>query len=141
MIIPSNSTADRQHHLPSASQRLRRWAVLSALLLCVAIASAALAGPYCAIAYSKSTGRIGHGEGQNTRAEAESRALGECGAPDAQVVGWCRDGYLALALGRSMGVYATGRGDTLQEAQKRALEACQSNHARIAKTVPAGPAK
>ncbi len=141
MIIPSIPTADRQRILPASSPRLRRWTVLSALLLCLALASAAFAGPYCAIAYSKSTGRIGQGEGLNTRAEAESRALAECGAPDAQVVGWCRDGYLALALGRSPGVYGTGRGDTLKDAQARALEACHSNHARIAKTVPAGPAK
>ncbi len=124
-----------------ASTRLRRWSVLASLLLCLVFTGAALAGPYCAIAYSKSTGRIGQGEGLNTRAEAESRALAECGAPDAQVVGWRRDGFLALALGRTPGVYGTGQGDTLKEAQTRALETCHSNHARLAKTVSAGDHK
>lgn len=128
----------RPRNIPSTSRRPQRWTALSVLLLCLAFASAALAGPYCAIAYSKSTGRYGHGEGHNTRAEAEYRALAECGTHDAHVVGWCRNGYLSLALGRNLGTYGTGLGNTIYEAKARALKNCPSSSAHIVQTVWAG---
>ena len=124
--------------LQPASRRLQRFAALFSLLFAFALASVCYAGPYCAIAYSKSTGRYGHGEGYDNRAAAEYRALAECGTRDARVVGWVKNGYLSLAVGRYVGTYGVGYGSDIYSAKSRALRRCPSNSARIVQTVWAG---
>jgi len=125
--------------LRPASRRFHRFTTLCALLFALALTATCFAsGPYCAIAYSKSTGRYGHGEGYDSRAAAEYRALAECGTHDARVVGWVRNGYLSLALGRLVGTYGTGYGSDIYTAKARALKNCPSDNAHIVQTVWAG---
>ncbi len=62
-------------------------------------AQASYGDTYAAIAYSQSTRNFGYGENYPTLAGAETRALLECNAPDAVIVTWVQDGWVALALG------------------------------------------
>jgi hypothetical protein len=81
-------------------------------------------GRYAAIAYAPSSGRHGYAFGHRSRAEAESRALDECGGGDARIVVWARNGWCALALGAETGRYGWGWGSTSQRARESALADC-----------------
>ena len=142
-IMPMNPIANQSvaptRFLQPSTRRLHRFTTLCALLFALVLTATCFAGgPYCAIAYSKSTGRYGHGEGYDSRAAAEYRALAECGTHDARVVGWVKNGYLSLALGRIVGTYGTGYGSDIYSAKARALRNCPSNNAHIVQTVWAG---
>lgn len=110
-----------------------------ALLFCLAFASSAFAsGPYCAIAYSPSTGRWGHGENYPNRASAEARALAECSTYDARVVVWVHHGYAALAVDNSHGRYGVGYAASLARAKRNAIRGCNSPNAHVVQSVWSG---
>lgn len=119
----------------SPFQSLRRSLVgLCAILVALFVTAAVEAGTFCAIAFSTSTGRYGHAEGWNSRAQAERRALAACGTYDAKIVGWVNNGYVALAVGDGY-AWGTGFGATAEIAQAKALRNCRGRNARIIKCV------
>src|SRR5262245_35073478 len=101
--------------------------LVTALAVGLSPAPAQAAGDtYAAIAYSTSTGRVGHGYGQPSRAAAEDTALANCGAGDAKVVVWVRNGWCALALGDDREAYGYGWDNSSKaRAQTVALAECR----------------
>lgn len=92
------------------------------LFLFFLLVSPVLADTYGAIAYSESTGKWGYSFDQSSRDAAEQRALGECGARDATVPVWVKNGWAALAK-NSRGEWATGwSGNSRAEAEQIALD-------------------
>jgi hypothetical protein len=133
------STVERHPSLPSTSRRMHRLSALCALLLCFAFVSSALAGgPFCAIAYSPSTYRVGWSHSHYNRASAEAAALSGCGAYDARIVVWVASGYAALAVDKTTGRYGYGYGGTLRKAKRNAISGCNSPNAQIVQTVWSG---
>lgn len=80
---------------------------------------------YFAIAYSTSTGRYGVAVAKSSKSEAETEAISQCNVKDAKIVACTKNGAIALALGKNKLVYGVGTGDSEQEAQEKALEACK----------------
>ena len=62
-----------------------------------AIALEAAQNRYAAIAFSKSTGRWGYGNGYATKEAAIARALQECGQRDA-ITKWTKNAWISLAV-------------------------------------------
>jgi len=83
-------------------------------------------GFIAAIAFSPSTGKIGHTAGvAKTKAEAEKLALANCGQKDAKVYMWSEQWVaIAVADGRK-GTAGFGPGLTREAAEKAALEQCR----------------
>jgi hypothetical protein len=78
---------------------------------------------FAAIAYSPTTGKYGYAKRQNTRAAAEKLALRNCGAADATIVVWVRDGWCALAASRSITpIYGFGSAVKKADAERLALQ-------------------
>ena len=105
---------------------IRGLAVLVALL---ASAGAAQARDYYgAIAYSPSTGAYGYSYDHPSRADAEARALAECGnrASDCQLPLWFRNACGALASGGNGG-WGTGWGTSRGLAEGYALSTCRQH--------------
>src|SRR5581483_4497396 len=79
---------------------------------------------------SPSTGAWGYGYNCSSRAQAENIALSHCKAPDAEIVAWVNNGFVALALGDDRGVYGYGYhwgdGASAAEAMRIALQNCQN---------------
>jgi hypothetical protein len=111
--------------------QVRRYVALALL----AVAWTALAPPdvaraqngfVAAIAYSQSTGKIGHTARQaRTEETAKSLALRACNQPDAKVWMWAQDEWVAIATAEGLvGAAGFGRGDTSSQAQQRALAEC-----------------
>jgi hypothetical protein len=82
----------------------------------------ALAANYGAIAFSTDTGGVGYSYDYSTQAEAENRALYECG-PDCMVVLWFRNACGALAIGDGNG-WGTGWAGSRAAAERSALSTC-----------------
>ena len=103
---------------------------LAALLVASAVAAPrvvhAQTGYVAAIAYSQSTGKVGHSARQaRTEQAAKSLALRACGAPDAKVWMWAQDQWVAIATADGLtGAAGFGRGKTADEAQQKALDEC-----------------
>jgi hypothetical protein len=83
-----------------------------------------------AIAYSASTGRFGWSFGQDDEATAEQMALGYCEAPDAAIVVWGEDSFIALALGDD-GTFGWAWGGKQEEVAARAIASCPGANARL----------
>ncbi len=87
-------------------------------------------GRVAAIAYSPATGQYGYAYNYRSKSEAEKTALADCGADDARIVCWVKDGFCALALGDDKAWWGVGwqygSGAGTEEAKKAALENCQS---------------
>ncbi len=86
----------------------------------------AQSGYVAAIAYSQSTGTIGHSTRQaRTEEAAKSLALRACNQPDAKVWMWAQDQWVAIATAEGLtGAAGFGRGRTADEAQRKALDEC-----------------
>jgi ribosomal protein L25 (general stress protein Ctc) len=84
-------------------------------------------GYVAAIAYSQSTGKIGHTVRQaRTEDAAKSLAIRACKEPDAKVFMWAQDQWVAIATAEGLtGAAGFGRGRTADEAQQKALAECQ----------------
>ena len=118
------------------SSRAWRLSLLSALILLCAIAlpQAALAGGYCAIAYSRSTGKWGDSYSYGSRASAERAALRNCGARGSFIAGWGHNQHIALAVGHG-GAWGFGVGASKDAAGRSALRHCPANDAHILRYV------
>ncbi len=81
---------------------------------------------YAGIAYSQSTGKIGYTTRQaRTEDEAQKLAAQSCGTPDAKTYIWGPDQWVAIAVvDGTIGTAGFGRGDTSDEAQRKALDEC-----------------
>ena len=79
---------------------------------------------YGAIAYSQSTGKWGGSWGYENRAAAERAALAFCPAPDAAIVMWGANLWMALAVGEGGAWGAAGNKDQLR-AEREALRFCR----------------
>lgn len=93
---------------------------------------------YAAVAYSPSTGKYGYGYNCGSRWAAERRALAECQAPDARVVGWVNAGWLVLAIGddNSYGVaWEYGDGASSLVAKRRAVANCREQGGKVVKVI------
>jgi hypothetical protein len=94
----------------------------------VAFASQAAAqnGFYAGIAYSQTTGKIGYTVRRaRTEAEAQKLAAENCGAPDAKTFIWGPSQWVAIAIADALpGTAGFGRGNSSEEAQRRALDEC-----------------
>lgn len=127
--------------------------VLRSLVVAVALTSFGLLGPvqnmwaqrvivfdgdtYAAIAYSPSTGKYGYASNYGSRWAAETAALRNCAAKDAQIVTWVNNGFCALAVGDDVSAwgigYSYGDGATNTYAKQRALLEAQkrTKNARV----------
>src|ERR1035437_2587704 len=81
-----------------------------------------------AIAYSPATGHYGYAFNYRSRKAAEKAALEDCGADDARIVCWVKNGFCALALGDDKTCWGTGwrygPSCSSDETRKTALEDC-----------------
>jgi hypothetical protein len=91
-----------------------------------ASAASAQQGYFASIAYSQKTGRIGYSARQaRTKQQADTLALRMCASPDAKVYMWASNQWVAVAVvEKQVGNAGFGRGQTPEEAQKKALEEC-----------------
>lgn len=83
---------------------------------------AAASGLFAAIAYSPKTGKYGYSYSHGSQSAACSAALKFCKEPDAQIVGWAKNRYCALAEGADG--YGFGHAATAAEARQIALNDC-----------------
>jgi hypothetical protein len=81
---------------------------------------------YAGIAYSQSTGKIGYTVRQaRTEEQAQRFAAANCGAPDAKTFIWGPNQWVAIAVVDAMkGTAGFGRGNSANEAQRKALDEC-----------------
>jgi Domain of unknown function (DUF4189) len=76
---------------------------------------------FCAIAYSKSTGKWGSGYGKSSRYDAEQEALRRCGEQDGKILCWTKGSwYCALADGPDS--FGAAPGETAADAKAAALK-------------------
>ena len=95
---------------------------------------------YGSIAYSRSTGAIGYSYGHYSQADAERSARQNCDATDAEIVGWVKNAYAALAVGDDVSQYGWSWSTCRETAQQEALTYCQerTTNCRIATTLFTG---
>jgi hypothetical protein len=102
----------------------------SLAVLAAARAPRAVAAPpvdrFAAIAVSQQTGRYGYGTGYATLYEAEASARVNTGDPNAEVVVWVKNGWLALAY-CDTGYATSWSTRSAQDAAARALDDCSRN--------------
>lgn len=81
-----------------------------------------------AIAYSPATGKYGCAYNLRSRSTAEKAALADCGADDARVVCWVKDGFCILALGDDKACWGVGwqygSSATTEAPRKKAIADC-----------------
>ncbi|RIK70998.1 MAG: hypothetical protein DCC67_20510 [Planctomycetota bacterium] len=81
---------------------------------------------YAAIAFSPSTGKIGHTAGKaRTKEEAQQLALKDCGVRDARVFMWGNQWVAVAVCDQRRGVAGFAPGATRDVAEKQALAECQ----------------
>ena len=98
--------------------------LIVALTFASAVALEAAPDRYAALAFSKSTGRWGYGNGYATKEAAINRALLECGRRDA-VTKWAKNAWIALAVSdRKPGGYGWAWATTAARARARARQEC-----------------
>jgi len=78
---------------------------------------------YGAIAYSPSTRRYGSSAGESDRENAQSQALASCGEPDAGILIWGMNTYLALVVGDAGAGWAWN--DDRWRARRVAFDRCR----------------
>jgi hypothetical protein len=88
-------------------------------------------GYVAAIAYSQSTGKIGHTAAQvRTEQAAKSLALRNCGAPDAKVWMWAQNEWVAIAVAEGqVGTAGFAHSRSEEDAQRKALLECRKRSA------------
>jgi hypothetical protein len=79
---------------------------------------------YAAAAFSQSTGTAGYSYNCRSKAQAKRMALKNCDADDAEIVGWVKNGYCALAVGKDPGSYGWAGASAEEDAKAQALEKC-----------------
>jgi hypothetical protein len=99
--------------------------VLCWVVLVPAMASSARAEKFGAIAFAPGSGRAGWSFDYDTRANAENRALANCGA-GCKVVTWFKNACGALAVGHNNG-YGAGWADSRAAAEQKAMGYCRAN--------------
>jgi len=105
------------------------WSLTSLVVLGTVALPRAQAGPggnrFAAIAYSEQTGRYGYVYGRACLADAQAGAIANCGAPDAHVVIWVQNGWVALARSPNGAAYGCGWSTcSLADAEATALRGC-----------------
>ena len=81
---------------------------------------------YAAIAFSPSTGKVGHTAGKaRTKEEAQKLALADCKAKDARVFMWGNQWVAVAVCDTRPGIAGFGPGATRQLAEKQALAECR----------------
>jgi pimeloyl-ACP methyl ester carboxylesterase len=86
-------------------------------------------GYVAAIAYSQSTGKVGHTVRQaRTEQQAKALALRNCGAPDAKVFMWAQNEWVAIAVADGViGTAGFAHAHSDRQAQEQALRECQKH--------------
>jgi hypothetical protein len=100
---------------------------LFSLCLLAATASSSAFASYASIAYNFSARHWGENHGATTLFLSEEGALASCGG-GCEVVGWVREGYVALATG-STGWGSASSNFSLADAENRALANCSARSA------------
>src|SRR6476659_9842070 len=101
--------------------------VLAGLTIAAPAAKAFDFSTYAAVAFSQSTGAYGYSWNQPNQCCAERAALSVCGADDAEIVGWVKGGFIALAIGDDNsygGGWQYGATASSDEAAQRATSKC-----------------
>ncbi|MBA3482063.1 MAG: DUF4189 domain-containing protein [Pirellulales bacterium] len=100
---------------------------LTSAWLTAATPVATAQGYVAAIAYSQSTGKVGHTARQaRTEQQAKQLALRSCGAPDAKVFMWAQDEWVAVAVADgAVGTAGFAHAQSDRQAQEQALRECQ----------------
>ncbi|MBA2433230.1 MAG: DUF4189 domain-containing protein [Chthoniobacterales bacterium] len=106
-------------------------------LLGLAASTAEAQNRYAAIAYSKSTGAYGYGNGYPTKEAALARARQECGRSDAKAFR-ARNSWIALAVSKTGG-FGWTQAPTAAAARAGAIRQCRlhSPDARVVVCVSA----
>ena len=78
---------------------------------------------FAAIAYSSATQRYGYSYNCRSLERAKELALSNCGTSDARVVGWSKNGYIAIARGYR-GATGWGWASDADTARRNALDNC-----------------
>lgn len=103
-----------------------RWGQMfrtGAILLCLGASSMAFAGGgYAAIAFDNTNGAWAEKHGAYSLEEAERAALNACRSSGCTIVGWVRNGYIAMANGH--GGWGVQSSTSRQTAIDRAMESC-----------------
>jgi pimeloyl-ACP methyl ester carboxylesterase len=86
-------------------------------------------GYVAAIAYSQSTGKVGHTAREaRTEQQAKALALRSCGAPDAKVFMWAQNEWVAIAVADGViGTAGFAHAHSDRQAQEQALRECQKH--------------
>jgi len=93
----------------------------AAAFVLTAPATARADDTYAAIAFSAKTGDVSFNVGvQFSREKAEHSALANCKGDDARVVGWVKNGWCAVAIGRN-NLYAIGSDKDRDTARRNAI--------------------
>ena len=94
---------------------------------------------WCAIAYSPSTGKYGATSEWSNRDNADRCARENCNAPDARLVVLCCNGWCALALGKTPGLWGVGWAPDQDTADRFALQSAreQVNDAKVVYSINA----
>jgi hypothetical protein len=116
---------------------MKKYILIVVIFGSFAFSLPAYAGKFCAIAFSDSTCNYGFSFGAYSEREADRIALRGCNAGDAKIVGWCEDGYVALARGDGNS-WGCAFGANLEAVKRKALYNCQSYHKHIEKWVYSG---
>ena len=93
---------------------------------------------FAAVAFSSATKRYGYSYNCRSTERAKELALSNCGAADARVVAWSKNGYIAIARGYR-GATGWGWAGDAQTARRNALNNClrYSSYAEIVVCVSA----
>lgn len=93
----------------------------------IAASRATAQGYVAAIAYSQSTGKVGHTAREaQTEQQAKQLALRRCGAPDAKVFMWAQNEWVAIAVADGgVGTAGFAHARSADQAQQQALRECQ----------------
>ena len=116
------------------SPRIRILSIATAMIVVVGWLTAATPvataqGYVAAIAYSQSTGKVGHTARQaRTEQQAKQLAIRSCGAPDAKVFMWAQNEWVAVAVADGdVGTAGFAHAHSADQAQQQALRECQKH--------------
>jgi hypothetical protein len=116
------------------SPAVRFLALAWMAVLCAIPAPRAVAGPppdrFAAIALSLQTGRYGYSSGAASLAAAERAARANTGDPNAEILVWVQNGWVALAFSNNGEYAATWSTRSARDAAASALRDCTVNGGR-----------
>jgi serine/threonine-protein kinase len=92
-----------------------------------------------AIAYSRSTGAHGYSHRFGSQAQAERRAVSECGKSDCEVLAWFNNGACGALATNGKGTYGGAWGRTREEAERKALANCSDREGCTIKRLICSP--